>query len=801
MRMNAWIADLRHALRGILRRPGFALAAIVTLALGIGVTAASFALVETVLLRPLPFDAAGRLVTVRAVRPEQGIDRFDMSPPDAGDLVREPPLSLEGVAVYNWGGLQLRGEEHPVELTINRVNPGFFDVVGIPPAQGRAFTEAEQREGARSVILSHATWRDRLGSRPDIVGSQVTLDGEPWTVIGVMPEWNRFPDESVEAFALLDAGFFSSAPRGARFVNVLGRLRPGRTHEQLAGELAAFSRAHAQAYPDTNKGWHALARPLKDELTDNAQPALTALMAIAGLLLLIACLNVANMLLMRSLRRGHEYGVLSAIGATGGRLARTLALEGLWLTLGGAATGAVLAWLLLAMVRAFGDQVTGIPRLEELGSFGTVFAINVGVSLVAVPLFAAVPALRLARRGPDAALRHNDPRQIGGGRTALQAVLSSSAVALAVVLVLGTGLLLRSLQRLSAVPLGYDPTQTTSVQYFRSEGEPARWLEFNRAVVEAALAVPGVGAAGMTSSLPLSPINNNGRYVVVAGRPEPEPFPVGIRSVLGDYFGAMRIPLKGGRFFDADEEQGSVRSALVNETFVRMVLAGADPIGREFSFSVTDPRPVRIVGVVGDIRHGALAESPMPEFYVPYGLGPTVGVSLVARHAPVAGIARALEQVVWDRDSNQGLYRTVALDDSVQAALGPPRFYTRAALFIGGVALLLACINLYAVLAQAVTQRTAEFGIRRALGAPDRAIVRDIAWRAGAIVAAGLALGLGAGIAGGRVVSALLYDTATYDPLALSGVAVVLTLVGALAALAPLRRALAVEPMRALRYE
>ena len=798
--------DLRYALRALRRNPGFTLAAVLTLALGIGANSAIFSLVNGVLLRELPYPEPARLMTVWGHYPSTG--RSTVSLPDYVDW-REGTRTFAELAARYGRTLNLGGGEgfdgEPEQVASDLVTPNFFRTVGVALALGRAFVEEEGRAGAPEVaVLSHGLWRRRFAADPAILGRSVVLNGRPFTVVGVAPEGFRFLRD-VDVWTPLRVDM--STQRRSEFLTVVGRLRPGVTPVQAKADMDAVARRLAERYPETNASWTSLeVLPLKEYLVGDVRRPLLVFSGAVALVLLIACANVANLLLARASGRSREIAVRLALGAGRPRLVRQLLTESALLALLGAATG-----LVLAVWATRGLQVAAarlVPRLDEVQVDGTVILFSLGLAVVTGLLFGLAPALRLAG-GPLATTLRDGTRSVGGGRLArFRSGLVLGEVALAVILLVGAGLLLQSFERLTRVNLGFRPEGVLTYGLVLPSavyGDDAQLPALYERILERTRALPGVRSASMASELPMGGAN----YITfqIEGRTPPadvgedlQPF-----AVSPGHFATLGIPLRRGRLLETGDAAGAPDVAVVNEELVRRFFGGGDPIGRRISVDGTGegaPRWMTIVGVVGDVAQEAVTAAPYPQVYAPLAQSPvrTVAVAVRTEGAPMA-LARAARGALAAAEPGLPPRDVRTLEERVGDTIAMPRVSAVVFSLFAAVALALAAIGLYGVLAYTVTQRTREIGIRLALGAAGSEVLRLVLWQGMRPALAGIVVGLLAALATTRLMGSLLYGVGATDPLTFVAVPLFLATVALAAIWIPARRAAHVDPMIALRAE
>jgi putative ABC transport system permease protein len=777
--MRTLLADLRYGLRQLSRSPTFTFLSILTLALGIGATTAIFSVVNPILFRALPYPDPDRIVRV-AERDKEG--------QDAGTGyatfvdVQRMATSFEAIAVASQWQTTLQGSGDPERLDGQRVTQGFFSVLGVRPSLGRDFTAEENVRGKHRVtILSHGLWQRRFGGDPTVIGRQITFDGIAYTIVGVTPK--RFESllaPTAQLWAPL--GYEVSLPWACRTCHHLGeyaRLKPGISPETAKRELDVISARLVAAYPTEYAAPGMLVVPLNTVITRDVRPALLAALGAVGFVLLIACANVSGLLLGRAMQREGEFAIRGALGAGRRRVVRQLLTESVLLSLIGGAAGVGLAWWGVKGLAALAPA--SLPRLSQIGIDGRVLAFTAALSLASGLFFGLVPALATARPDLFAALRPGGRHTGQRSRRLARSVLVSGEVALSLMLLVGAGLLLRSLDRLLAVNPGFEPgglltmeVQTTGARY---KDDAPVWSFFERAL-EAVKAVPGVEAAGWTSQLPLG--GNFDRYGVQSeGKllDHPEQAPSADRyAVSPEYLQTMRIPLKRGRTITREDAAGAPPVVLINETFARIGWAGEDPIGKRVQLGGSD-RPWRaVVGIVGDVHHTGLDEQQAPQIYIPeiqwiFADGAMV---LAARtRGDPAALAPAVRAAIRSVDPSLPILHTATMDEVLAGTAQSRRFAFVMFQVFALVALLLAAAGIYGVLAGSVTERTREIGIRSALGASRGGLLRLVVGQGLVLTLAGLTVGTAGALLLSRFLGRMLFGVGPRDPVTFAAVLVV----------------------------
>ncbi|MDQ3803685.1 MAG: ABC transporter permease [Acidobacteriota bacterium] len=803
--------DLRYAARTLRTRPGFAAVAVLTLALGIGANTAIFSVVNAVLLRPLPYEDPERIVRIGGTNQRRGAALGSFSPQDFFDW-RERANVFEALAAYDGWSPSLTGAGEPERVEAARVSPGFFGVLKVSPALGRDFLPAEEQRGNHlSVILSHPFWQRRFGGDPRVIGRSLTLNGHGYTVVGIMPAGFAGPKftggdfEQAELWAPF-APDLSQWTRDGRSVDAaIARLKPGVSLAQAQAELDAIAAQLQRQYPDTNAGIGAAAASLHEQAVGAIRPALLTFLVAVGLVLLIACANVANLLLARAAARQKEIAVRMALGAGRARIVRQLLTESVLLAGLGGAAGLLLALWATSLLVALGSDA--IPRPDEIAVDARVLGFTLGVSLLTGIAFGLAPALAASRPDLNETLKEGGRSQtFGRGRKRVRGVLVVSEVALSLLLLIGAGLLVKSFVRLRRVDPGFDPRHVLTMNAFLPGARyPEEWQHaaFFEKVLERVRALPGVESASVVSNLPVS--GNYDRISLYVEGQTPaarEDIPDAERYMVdAEYFKTMRIPLLGGRPFNDRDTAEAPPVVIVNESVARRFWPGESAVGKRVR---TDPsRPwLTVVGVVGEVRHYSLEAAPNMQLYLPHRQVPSQVMTFAVRSAGDPGAqAAAVRGQVWAVDKDQPVYDVRTMGQLLSESLAQRRFTMLLVGVFAGVALLLAAVGLYGVMNYAVAQRTHEIGIRMALGAQRGDVLRIMLGQGMALTLGGVGLGLVAAAGLTRVLESLLYGVSALDPAVFAGVTFILIAVAFLACCIPARKATRVDPIVALRYE
>jgi putative ABC transport system permease protein len=801
--MRSLLQDVRYAVRRLLKSPGFALVAVGALTLGIGANTAIFSVVNSVLLRPLPYPEPEQLVQVWESRPRMNMPRSEVAPHEFLAWA-ERSQSFRQLAANDLTEYNLTGRGEPERVTGALVTAGYFPLFGVSPAQGRTFLAEEDQPGKDNVVvLGHELWRSRFNSDPSVVGQSVSLDGVPCTVVGVMPRGFRLPDGAglarPIAFTVEDR-----AKAGSHFLNVYGRLKEGVALAQAGGEMATVAGRVEQDFGDVNAGHRVVLVPLHEQVVGGARTALLVLLGAVGLVLLIACANVANLLLARAAGRRREVAVRAALGASRWRIVRQLLAESVLLSALGGAAGLLLAvWGVDLLVSL---DPTGVQRAGEVTLDWRVLGFTFGLSLLTGLLFGLAPALQASKADFNESLKEGGRSAQGLGRSRLRGALVVSEVALTLVLLVGAGLLVKSFRQLLAVDSGLDPHGVLTLDVSLPQAKYAERQQitsFYERLIEQAAALPGVEAAGAVSVLPLAG-NDNSNFVQIEGRP-PQPagqaLRAGRRNVSADYFRALGIPVKRGRAFNASDAKDAPPVVVINESLARSFFAGEDAVGKRIRTGEKSPW-VEVVGVVGDVRHRGLDVETRPEMFFPHLQTPSRQMTLVVRAAgDPAALAGPLRVRVRELDRDQPVGNVKTMETWVAESVASRRFSVLLLGVFACVAAGLAALGLYGVVSYSVAQRTHEIGLRVALGARPRDVLRLVIRQGMTLTLLGTAVGLLAALALTRVMSGLLFGVGATDLATFVAVPLMLLTVALLACYLPARRATKVDPMVALRHE
>ena len=805
--------DLRFAIRSLIARPSFAVTAVLTLALGIGATTTIFSVVDALVLQPLPLKDPDRLAVVWETSPRLPVPVMVVSPPNLSDW-RARTRSFAALGAFQLRSFTVAGRDEAEQLDGARVSPELLQLVGVAPLAGRLFSEDASSDGAPAVVLISASfWQRRFNGRSDAIGQPLIIDDQPHTIVGVMPSSFRFPP------AITLRGLGPAVPRdiwvplrnlspqrGAHNLTVVGRLRPGASFKSAQRDLEAIAADLAREYPDTNGDWSVKVVPLSEQIVGDLRPALLAFMGAVAFVLLLACANVANLLLVRGVTRRKEIAIRTALGATRRDLIRQLLTEALVLGIAGAALGALLAvWA----VRAVSLIVPAtMPRIEDLQINARMLGFALAAGLLSALLSGLAPLLQTVRARMAEWLHE---RGGGAGTPAarrLQHALVVAEVSLALVLLIGAGLLVESFVRLRSVDPGFhrDDVLTAKVM-MPVRRYPAReqQVKFAKDAAARIAALPGVRFVGMTNAAPVADSREGTSFTIEGAPPWPagqEPH-VNWNIVTPAYFETLGIHLVRGRLFDDRDSLDSAPVILINETLATRYFPGQDPIGRRMRAGFNAGTVREIVGVVTTERHAGVTAEPHNGVYVPFYQFPRAGqMTIVVRTASdPAALTTALRQTIRELDPGLAVFQAQPMSEVLDASVATPRFATLLLSTFAAVALLLAAVGLYGVISHAVSQRTREIGIRMAVGASRTAVLRMIVGRGMALAAAGVTAGLlvAAGIV--RLFAALLFGVSATNLPTYAASGVLLLAIGAVASYMPARRAMRVDPVTALRTE
>ena len=820
------VADLRYGARALFKHPGYALLAVLTLGLGIGANTAIFSVINGVLLKPLPYEHGDRLVVVQQSRPLSGQPQVGVAIAEYFDYRERAKDVFDGLVEYHQMNFDLINRGEPDRVNTGVVSHNFFDLLGIQPILGRTFVASDDVRDAEAVlILSHSYWRTKFGGDPNIVGQVFEMNDRPHRVIGVLPNVPHYPQENDVYMPVLACPFRAAGERqmaqnrrafGA--LNVFGRLKDGATADQAASAVGAichtFTQDNKQVYRPETSGFRATTVPVREALTSGARDLLLILLGITGLILLIACANVANLTLARMLGRDRELAMRAALGAGRGRLVRQLLTESTLLAVVGGALGVTVAWVSIDMLTTFVGRFTS--RTGEITLDPLVLIFTLGVSIVTGLLFGTLPAVGSRVDLVSALKQGGGQAGDAGSRKTMQGALIVAQVAVSVMLLVGAGLLLASFYRLQRVETGYRSDGVLSAQIF---GNFSRYPNINAQrklylpVLERLQALPGVSAAAITNAVPLGGGAPGTTRFDIEGRAvdDPERRPTAdVRIATPQYFAVIGVPVMSGRVFNDLDSDESQRVVVINKAMTKY-WDGTDPVGSRIALpapplpGTNTPRTewYTIVGVVGDVRQFGLAQDTVAQVYVPLTQAPfgLAGQILLRTAGDPASFGNLVRTTVYSVDPNQPVENVQTLDDLRSEALAAPRLTATLLGVFAALALLVTLAGIGGVIATSVQQRTKEFGLRMALGARREGVLMMVVRQGLTLVVIGLLIGVVGALVAGRVLSAYLYQTAPRDPLIFIAVAAVFIVAGVVACLIPARRATTVDPLIALRAE
>lgn len=798
--------DLRYGVRMLLKSPGFALVAVLTLALGIGANTAIFSVVDAMLLRPLPYPEPDRLVRIWESSLKLHSPRNVVNPRNFLDW-RDQSHSFEAMAAVVDHMTNLNVNGHPMAVQSLTVSPEFFSILHVPPFLGRALVPEDGMRGRNQVVvLSYQFWRRQFGASPSVLGEDIEVDGLRCPVVGVMPQTFSFPNSRAELWlpAALDR---NDESEGGRFMSVVARLKPGVTLDQAQQDMIRVTNFTAEARPNYNKNWSASVVPMLEDATEGVSRPLWVLLASVGFLLLIACANLANLLLMRATTRLREIAVRSALGASRGRIVQQLLVESLLLSLAGMAAGLFFAYFGLNALLALIPANAPLPRTEPIAIDARVFLFTLGVSLLTAVIFGLVPSLRLSRVDLQNILTQGTLRGGVGGHLLLRRSLVVAEVALALILSVGAGLMLRSFARLMSVDPGFNTEHLVTMHIWTSPsryGDDRHRSQYVDKILTEIRHTPGVRAAASVHFLPLTE-RTSGSCFSPADQPPPTPAEspdAQFLIITSDYFKTMGTSVLSGREFNERDQFGGSPVAVVNQAFVRKFSPNQDILGKQLRVCWTIQKPVEVIGVVADARQEVLQQSPQPTIFLCNTQAPMYFASLVVRaYGDARQIMREAELAVHRVDPDQAVSDLQTMESVFSDSVSAPRFQLVLLLVFAGIALALAVIGVYGVVAYSVTQRTQEIGIRVALGARAGDVVQMVLQEAVLLAGLAVVLGLSGAFALTRLLQSLLFEVTPTDPVTLGVVATAVLFVAITSAFVPARRAVRVNPMIALRHE
>ena len=803
--MQTLLQDLRYAVRVLSKSPAFTIVAILTLALGIGANTSMFSIVNSVLLRPLAYPGSDRLVRLYTYDAHR--DAEDMTFGELVDL-QARSRSFDALASTWQNDANLLDRNGPEKIRSAFATSNLFPILGIRATLGRLFRSADDRIGFEPVaLLSYGFWQRRYGGDPSIIGTSIAVDDAAYTVIGVLPRGFRYPG-ATDVWLPMGAGekyliaFHDN--RRIRAMETLARLQPGISLQKAGADVSRVMDQLAHEYPDTDQGWQARLRLLQDDTVGNSRRGLLILMGAAGLVLLVACANLAGLLLARSAGRAKEFAIRGALGGSRWRLVRQMLSESLLLGALGGVAGALLASASESAILAIAPH--DLPRLDEIRLDWRVFAFAFAVSLITSVAFGLAPAISATKINLQKTLKSGGRPSDGGGNPRLRQLLIVGEISIALILLVGSALLAQSFLRLLQVRPGYNPQNVISATVGFPDSYPGakEQVPFAKRVIANLKSVPGVTDVAGTSLLPLVNFKRQNEAVVLDGAlaDRTRERNMNITVATPDFFSAMQIPLVAGRIFSEADASSRSSVAVISETAARSFWPGQNPLGKHLRFNWTAKQDREVIGVVGDVKQNSLAAASEPEMYLPfYDLGYSYLTFVARTQQNPAAFAKILADEIHKVDSTIAVYDVQTLDQLISSSIDPNRFYLQLIGGFGLAALALAAIGIYGLISFSVAQRTHEMGIRLALGALPRQLARMIVGQGLWLAIIGLTLGLLASLILGRVFSTLLFGVRATDPVTLVIVSLVLTGVALLACYVPARRAMRVDPIIALRHE
>ena len=807
------IPDLRVAFRMLRKKPAFAIAALLNLALGIGVNTAIFSVVNAVLLQPLPYTEPSQLVFIwDTARDKAEKLTYPVSSPNFRDW-QENNNVFASMSAYSFDYFNLVGQDKPERLFAAYVSPNFLTTLGVTPALGRSFSSSEEQ--GSEVIVSNSLWKRRFASNPQLVGQPLTINGRAYTVIGVLPPEFQIPRQvSLGVVAMDDVDLLvpisvlaSTEPdtvneRGRHFLTAIGRVKPGVGIEQAGSAMTAIASGLGQRYPEANANFTVHLVPVHEQITGSIRPALLLLLGAVGLVLLIACSNVANLLLARYAGRQKEFAIRAALGARAGRLLQQLFTESLLLGFIGGALGLLLA---VAATRALvASNLSDIPRILQTGVDARVLGFTVLISLLTSVLFALAPTLQYIRPNLNKTLKDGERSASTAPLSRrLRSVLVVTEMALALMLLVGAGLLIRSFSRILAVDMGFNPRNVSTTEMFLPPDKystPAQFISFHSSLMEKLKNEAGVESAATVNILPLK--GTRAVSIGVEGQPEPPPGQevlVSQRIVSPAYFNAMSIPLRQGRIFTDHDTADSPPVVVISQSLAQKFWGQENVVGKRVTMG---PKASEIVGVVGDVKEASVEDATNPEVYLPYQQQPWPVFTLVLRSSgDPKNLVGIIQRDVAAIDKDQPLGKSAPMEEVLADKLAQRRLNVLLLGVFGGVALLLALVGIYGVISYTVTQRKHELGLRMALGAQPHHILKLIVGQGMSLALIGIGIGLAGAFILSRYLTSMVYEISVTDPITFAGSALLLVLAAFIACYLPARKALKVYPMDALRQD
>jgi putative ABC transport system permease protein len=813
--MDNLLQDLRFGMRVLIKNLAQTLVTALALALGIGATSAVFSVANAVLIRPLPYDQPDRLMMIWENNTKEGTSFYPAAPANWVDFKNQSQLFEQIGAFTRVGQVNLTGMDEPTRVTTARVSADFFSMLGSDPILGRCFTQEEDQPGNnRVVVLSHGFWQRRFGAIHEVVGRTITLDGSDYVIVGVMPHAFSFPVEIARGVVVVNTDIDLWAPlalppdlmnaRGQHFLRLIGRLKPGVVGEQAATEMKTIGQLLAQQYPESNASLSVNLVPLQEQIFGRLRPALFLLLGVAGFVLLIACANVANLLLARGVSRKREMAVRLAVGASRLRLIRQLLTESTLLALAGGLAGIALAYLAGSVLPL--AKLHTIPRLQEVRIDWQVFTFTLLLSLLTGIVFGLIPALKSSDSSLQEVLKESaQTRSAGSLVRRIQSLLVVMEISLAFTVLIGAGLMIKSYVHILGTDPGFNPNNILTAEItlpFSKYGEGYRMGEFFRQLLENVSALPGVRSSGAISHVPFGGVSFTTTFVIEGRSVQGREDEVGYRRVSSNYFATMGIPLLQGRYFSERDIKGSPEVILINEELARRYWPDESPIGKRVKLSRSSKASwLTIVGVVGAIRHFALDAEPEPEVYEHYLQNPGFLTVIVHTTENSAVMASAIRGEIWKLDKDIAVSQLKTMDQLLAESLSTRRLNTAFFAILAVIACILAGTGIYAVMSFSVTQRSHEIGVRIALGAQPRDVLKLVVMRGMMVTLIGIIVGLSASVILNRILSSLMYRVSVTDPATFLFVTLFIVGVAVLASYVPARRATRVDPIKTLRYE
>ena len=808
--MNGLIQEIQYGVRVLLRRPSFTIMAVMVLTLAIGANVTMFTFIDAALLRPLPYRDPQQLVKIWDSRQSEVSSRFEASYPDYLDWKQQNEVFLS-LAAYSGGGNAILAEsDGPQMVPAGRVSDNFFQTLGVAPLIGRVFQPGEDLASAPPyVILSYGFWQHHYGGRRDVLGQSMTLNSTPRTIVGVLPKHFHFaPMGDVDVYVTLRATGGMQTRRNLHWLHPVGRLKPGVTLDQAQVGMNALAANLEKQYPDSNKELRTVVVPLSELITGQVKPILMVLLAAVGLLLLIACANIANLLLARSATRAKEFAIRSALGARRWRMVRQLLVEGTLLALVGTLAGIVFAMLATrGMIHTLpAEMLQNVPYLRDASIDPRILLFAAGLGLLTALLFSLPPAIGLSAPANNA-LKEGGQQSVSGSWRKVGSLLVIAEVAISAVLLVGSGLLLKSLYRLLKVDTGFNVSRLTTFYVFpdsKRYDEDAQANLLHDKLMDALRAVPGVSSVGITSTPPVVG-GNTSLFRVVGALLTPLPYEANSRDIDPGYFSTLQARLKAGRYFNERDDANAPKVVILNQTAAKIAFGDQDPVGKEIIFTYSPKeKPRQVVGVVADVHEGELTDADKPAIYTPFAQGPDNIFAVVVRSdLDQSALRPALEQAVHQVDPGIVLFQMQTVEDLIaqSPAAMMHRYPARLVSIFAISALLLGVVGLYGVVSYSVSQRTREIGVRMALGAPRGDVLRLVLSNGMRLAAIGIAAGVAGAVLAGYFLRSVLFGVKPWDTATLVLVAAVLLAINALASYLPARRAAQLDPMQALRYE